>query len=418
MPWRRGAPGEPGGVERYRRLLTVPGLRTTLVLGLLVKLPVIAIPMVLSLQVSLGLGRSLSSAGVVTGAWMLGVMAGAPLVGWAVDRAGLRPVLVLSAAAQAVFWAVAAGLSHPALVAGALVSGVLLVPGSTVTRFVISADVPPEHQQAGFALDAVTSQLSYLAGPALGAVLATQTSTTTAAWGLGCVLVLGLATFAVRARAGEAVPDTADGGPGTRASAPGTAPATGKTELVARLLPMLICGFAAGLVSSGFELSLLGVMREQGEVHWVGLLITACGVYAVAGGVLYGALPATLSPVAPVLLLGLATVPLGLVPDWRFLLAAVLPAAMLSAASFAATATACGRLATAHTRGRTVGLYGAVVAGGNAAGAPLAGLTGAAGGPATGFLAVGSTAIVLALLAWLLRFTRVSSLRPLVSQEG
>jgi MFS family permease len=406
-------------VERYRRLLRVPGLRTTLVLGLLVKLPVIAIPMVLSLQVSLGLGRSLGSAGLVTGAWMLGVMAGAPVVGWAVDRAGLRPVLVLSAAAQAVFWTVAAGLSHPALVAGAMVSGVLLVPGSTVTRLVISADVPPEHQQAGFALDAVTSQLSYLAGPALGAVLATQTSTTTAAWSLGCVLVLGLATFAVRAPADESeVPDAADGGPDSRASAPEPAPPAGKAELVVRLLPMLICGFAAGMVSSGFELSLLGVMREQGEVHWVGLLITACGVYAVAGGVLYGALPVTLSPVAPVLLLGLATVPLGLVPDWRFLLAAVLPAAMLSAASFAATATACGRLATARTRGRTVGLYGAVVAGGNAAGAPLAGLTGGAGGPAAGFLAVGSTAIVLALLAWLLRFTRLSSVRPLVSQEG
>jgi hypothetical protein len=31
---------------------------------------------------------------------------------------------------------------------------------------------------------------------------------------------------------------------------------------------------------------------------------------------------------------------------------------------------------------------------------------------------VGSTAIVLAMLAWLLRFSRLSSVRPLVSQEG
>ncbi|GAA2466395.1 MFS transporter [Streptomyces macrosporus] len=375
-------------MERYRRLLRIPGTRTTVVLGFLVKLPVIAIPIVLSLRMTLGLGHGLDSAGLATGAWMLGVMAGAPLLGRAMDRVGLRPVLLAAAAAQGAFWGVVPLLPHHALIVGALVSGLLLVPGSTVSRMVLSAQVPPEHQQAAFALDAVTNQLSYVVGPALGAVLASRMSTGTASHVLGCLLVLGLTAFALRAR------PTAPGA-GRRATA--------DAGSVQGLLPILACAFAAGVVASGFEISLLGVVRARGDTAWIGLLVAVCGCYAVVGGLLYGVLPFAVPPWAPVLLLGLTTVPLGAVEDWRVLLVAVMPAAMLSAASFAATSTASSRVATEGNRGRAMGLYGAAVAGGNAAGAPLSGLASGAGGAAAGFVAVGTVATAVALGAWLVR---------------
>lgn len=142
---RRETPATPTGLGRYRPLLAVPGMRTTLVTGFLVKLPVIAIPLVLSLQVSLGLDRSLGAAGLVTGVWMAGVMTGAPALGWAMDRLSMRPVLAVSAVAQGVFWAAADRLPYPALVCGALASGLLLVPGSTLTRMVLATRTPPEH---------------------------------------------------------------------------------------------------------------------------------------------------------------------------------------------------------------------------------------------------------------------------------
>ncbi|MFF8430719.1 MFS transporter [Streptomyces sp. NPDC016566] len=397
---QRETPATPTGLGRYRPLLAAAGLRTTLVIGFLVKLPVIAIPLVLSLQVSLGLDRSLAAAGLVTGVWMAGVMAGAPVLGWAMDRLSMRPVLAVGAVAQGVFWAVADRLSYPALVCGALASGLLLVPGSTLTRMVVAARTAPEHRQAAFALDTVTSQLSYLAGPVLGAVLSTQGSPATACRLLGTVLVLGLAAFALRsapaARSGEAgvsVPVGGAGEPGRAGTGGGSVPV---------VVGVLACAFATGTISSGFELSLLGVARGQGAMEWVGLLIAACGVYAVLGGLLFGTLSFTPPPAAPLLLLGLVTAPLGLVGDWRILLVAVAPAAMLSATSFAVTAAACSAVATDHTRGQVLGLYGAAVAGGNAAGAPLAGVATAAAGPAAGFLVVGTVAALVALACWTL----------------
>ncbi|WP_340377405.1 MFS transporter [Streptomyces sp. SS7] len=423
-------------------------MRTTLVVGFLVKLPVIAIPLVLSLQVSLALNRSLGAAGLVTGAWMAGVMAGAPVLGWTMDRLSMRPVLAVSAVAQGVFWATADRLSYPALLCGALASGLLLVPGSTLTRMVLAAQTAPEHRQAAFALDTVTSQLSYLAGPALGAVLSTQASPTTASRLLGTVLVLGLTTFAARSGRpprptptpdpAKAPPTAPAEGPGQRngptpAAAPdaagrsapgvggddaGSAVSAGGADAVGSAVSVggaLACAFATGMISSGFELSLIGLSRAQGALEWVGLLIAVCGMYAVLGGLLFGTLAITPHPAVPLLLLGLVTAPLGLTGDWRFLLIAMAPAAMLSATSFAVTAAACSAVATEHNRGRVLGLYGAAVAGGNAAGAPLAGPATAAAGPAAGFLAVGTAAALVALACWALdaRAGRARLLLPL-----
>ncbi|WP_329167154.1 MFS transporter (plasmid) [Streptomyces sp. NBC_01717] len=373
-------------MKRYALVLKVPGVWQTIALSWLVKLPVISIPIVLALQVSLGLGRGLGSAGLVTGAWMLGAMAGAPLLGLAMDRHGLRLVLLVGAVAQGAFWGVAAVLPYPVLVAAAFLSGLLLIPGSTVVRLVISAQVTAEHQQTGFALDSMTSQLSYLVGPGLGAVLATQLSPSLATRLLGCVLVLASVSLAIQ------VPSAVTGGSrqrGARADS-GSGPNCG-------LLALLACTFAAGAVSSGFEISLLAVLRAEGDVAWVGLLIAMCGAYAVAGGFLFGMLRFPVLPWSPVLLLGLVTWPLGLVTDWRVLLIAAMPAAMLSAASFAATASALGRGRPARTRGRTMGYYGSALAGGNALGAPLAGLgIGWAGRPGTGFVIVGTFSVAVA----------------------
>ncbi|MFJ2406439.1 MFS transporter [Streptomyces xanthochromogenes] len=380
-------------MKRYAQVLAVPGVGRTVALGWLVKLPMIATPVVLALQVSVGLGLGLGSAGLVTGAWMIGAMVGSPFLGRAMDRHGLRRVLLLSAAAQGVFWGVAALLPQPALAVGALASGLLLVPGSTVVRLVVSASVPAQHRQTGFALDSVTSQLSYLLGPGIAAVVATQLSPALATRLLGCVLVLATTALALYVPMPPAEEDA------KTTAAPSAA--GGRTL---GLLPVLACTFAAGTVSSGFEISLLGVLRSEGEVAWIGLLIAACGAYAVAGGFLFGMLSFPVPPWAPVLLLGLATGPLAFVSDWRILLVAVLPAAMLSAASFAATATEVGRVSDERTRGRTMGLYGSALAGGNALGAPLAGLgSGWTGQPSAGFLIIGAAAAATALAGRLLR---------------
>ncbi|MEV5445943.1 MFS transporter, partial [Streptomyces sp. NPDC052644] len=59
----------------------------------------------------------------------------------------------------------------------------------------------------------------------------------------------------------------------------------------------------------------------------------------------------------------------------------------------------------------------AAVAGGNALGAPLAGLASAAAGPAGGFLAVGAAAALVALACHVLA-ALTGRARPLPSQKG
>lgn len=391
-------------MERYRRVLRIAGVGPTLVSGLFAKLPMIAIPIVMTLHVSMGLGQGLARAGLVTGGWLLGVTVGSPLQGRAVDRWGVRRVLLASACAQAAFWAVAGGLGYGLLVPAAAVSGLLLVPGSMPIRLVLTGRVPEADRQAAFALDSMLTEVSYMAGPALGVLAAAQFSTQTAVRAVGATLVLGLALLA------------AVGSPADAASKPAAVPAPAAPPASApaprglsgggshgrpgsAMTAALACAFVAGTLTSGFEISVVGLMHARHAVGWIGLVVSACGGYALLGGLVFGTLRAAVPAWLITMLLGLVTVPVGLVPDWRLLFVAVGPAAACSAAAFAATANAVSRAAPPDRRGRAMGSYGAALAAGNALGAPLAGAADTAAGAAAGFAAVGVLAVVVALAA-------------------
>lgn len=369
---------------RYWSVLRIAGVAPTLLFGLVAKLPMIAIPIVTTLHVNLGLGRGLAEAGLVTGGWLLGVMVGSPAQGWAVDRWGVRRVLMASACAQAMFWAVAGLLDYQALVVAAALSGLLLVPGSTPIRLALTALVPESDRQAAFAVDSMLTELSYMAGPVLAVLLATQLSTQLATRAVGGMLVLGLALLAIVTPPTAAAP--------RRAGAP-------LGRMGAGMAAALSCAFIAGTLTSGFEISLVGLMKSHGAIAWVGLVVSACGAYAVLGGLVFGTLRKTVPVWLVTLLLGVVTIPVGFVPDWRLLLLAVGPAAAFSAAAFTATANAVSQAAPPDRRGRAIGLYGAALAGGNAVGAPLAGAASTVGGPAVGFAVVGVLAMFVALVA-------------------
>ncbi|GIJ28771.1 hypothetical protein Vqi01_39330 [Micromonospora qiuiae] len=370
-------------MRHYRQVLAVPGLRHTLLSGFLVKLAVIAIPIVFTLQVSVGLGRSLAAAGLVIGVWLAGTMAGSVVAGRAIDRWGLRPVVLVSALAQGAFWSVAALLPYPVLVVAAVLDGLLLVTGSTVVRLAM-ARAPEPYRPAGFALDTLTTQVSYLIGPALAATLATQISPAAATRALGALLLAGGLVLAATA-------------PNAIIAKPRHRPP--RLRPSARLLAILACTVAAGVVASGFEISVVATLRAQGAMATLGLLLAACGAYAIVGSLLAGGTARPVRPWAVTALLGAAAMPLGLVTDWRLLLLAVAPAAMLSAAAFATTAAAASAEAPADAEGQTLGLYGAALSAGNSAGAPIAGLAGSSLGPGWGFTAAGSVALAVGLLA-------------------
>lgn len=398
-------------LDRYREVLAVRGFRPVMLLGLLAKLPVVAIPIVLTLHVTLGLDQGYGQAGLVAGAWTVGVTVGSPFQGRFIDRRGLRAMLSIATVAQGFFWGLAPLMSFPVFLVGALVSGLVLVPGSTVIRLAIAGLVPQEHRHTAFSMDSMVTELSYMAGPALVVLAATLISTETALVCVGLMLVVGSGALAVRNPRTE--DKTGVGEPSARAGA-------FRSWLTVRLVAVCACTLAAGAVVAGYEVAIIGTLRSVDQVEWTGLVLFGCGVYSLVGGLVFGALPRSLPVPLVIVLLGLATLPLGLVGDWRVLALAVAPAAALCAPAFASTASAASvEVVEEGSRATTMSVYGAALSAGSALGAPMAGAAFDLSGPEAGFASVGGLGVVVAIFAWVvLRRSKQTPVASRVAFQG
>ncbi|HET8766424.1 MAG TPA: MFS transporter, partial [Pedococcus sp.] len=94
-------------LTRYRRVLVVPALRRALVLGFLVRMPIFAGGVVITLHVVSHLHRSYGAAGLVSAAATVAIAISGPWRGRLLDQHGLRRVVVPSIVVAAVCWSVA-----------------------------------------------------------------------------------------------------------------------------------------------------------------------------------------------------------------------------------------------------------------------------------------------------------------------
>lgn len=375
----------------YRALLRLPGIIPVLVLSALVKMPIVAIPIVITLRVVLGLGEGFAEAGVVVALWTVGAAVGGPWQGRAIDRYGIRRVLLITAAAQLLFWAVLPALSLWTLAVSAVVAGTVTVQGFTVARLAMAATVPEEHRKTGFAVDSITTEIAYMSGPAIGILFATQVSPTIAVWCVGGALVVAGVAFGVLDPSVE-----------HRSVPAGTGRVPIRSWLRIPLLGVLIATTASTIVVGGWETAIVGTLRHLDQVAWGGIVLGACGVFSLIGGLIYGASRHRPSPFLLVGLMALAIVPVGLSGDWLWLCLALLPATALCAPSFAATADAVSALAPPGTNGVVMGSYSAALTIGNAIGAPLAGATLDHADPIAAFAVIGVLGAVATAAAWLL----------------
>ncbi|MBT2458742.1 MFS transporter [Streptomyces sp. ISL-86] len=382
--------------DKYRQVLGVPGFRSVLLLGLLAKLPVVAIPVVLTLHVALGLDHGYGQAGLVAGAWTTGVTIGAPFQGRFIDRRGLRAMLLIAVLGQGAFWGLAPLMSFPVFVAGALLSGLVLVPGSTVIRLAIAGLVPEEHRHTAFALDSTLSSLSYMGGPALAVAAATQVSTEAALLGLGTALVVSNLALVLRNPQMEK-----DKEPENEASESGPEPVktTGLNWLTLPLITVFACTLASGAIIAGYEVAIVATLRSEGQIEWTSLILLLSGICSVAGGLVFGALPRSMPVALATGLLSLSVLPLGLVGHWWLLAVAVIPTAVLYSPVFASTATAASELSGKGNRATVMSIYGAAISAGSALGAPLAGAAYDASGSVAAFAVTGALGAVVAVLA-------------------
>jgi len=375
--------------EPYRRVLAIPGVRGLTLLALLARIPVTAAGVVLTLHVVLTLDHGYGAAGLVGGAATVASALGAPWLGRMVDQHGLRRALTVSIVAEAMFWSCAPWLPYPVLLAASFVSGSLALPVFSVVRQSLAALVPEDQRRPAYSLDSMSIELSYMFGPMLGVLVATQVSTTVAMLAVGATIVAsGVALHAFN-------PPVKNGRHAAGVSRP-----SWRSWLRPRLSSVLVMTTGAMLVVAGTDLALVGALQSSGQVSWIGLVIAVWCAASLAGGFVYGALPRAVPVVALAALLGLLTMPVGLGTSWWALCLLIVPAGLLCAPTLAAAADAVSKLAPEAVRGLVMGLHSSALTAGLAIGAPLAGFVIDARSPPWAFVAAGSAGVAVAGLAW------------------
>ena len=420
----------------YRELLRIAPVRRLLIVGMIARFPHSAAGVLLTLHVVLTLGRGYAEAGAVAAVMTIGIAVGAPWRGRRVDTAGLRVALIPSVIAEAVIWSVAPHLPYEWLLLAALVGGVFTLPVFSVVRQSLGVLVSGDSRRTAFTLDAVATEVIFMGGPALGAVLATQVSTV-----LG-LTVVGLSTAVAGLFLMWFNPPTRSTQPGAVGVKPSAAQddaaamevlvASAPTrvfEASAELLPgarparavrararprarvahsfawltlpvgaVMIVAAGAGLVLAGTDVGIIAVLEKDQRAFELGWVFLAWCSASVVGGLVYGAMHRPLSPLVLLLLMSVLTIPMGFADSTMMLALLSIAPGLLCAPVLSAASERIAHLVAEERRGEAMGWYGSALTSGVALGAPLAGLMIDSVGPWGGFVAVGATAAALSLL--------------------
>jgi MFS family permease len=346
----------------YRSVWALGAARRVLLLGTLVRIPLWAGNVVLTLHLVSHLHRSYAQAGLVVTAATIALAVSGPWRGRRVDRIGLRRSVAPCLAVLAACWAIAPFAGYAPLMVLAFVAGLFAVPVFSVVRQALLCAVPPEQRRAALSVDSVMVEISFMIGPALGVLLA---STMPTPWALFICqyasITGGIALWVANpplTAAGEGVTDVLDDRP-FRAS---------------QIVGLLAMSGAAVLVLTGTEMSTVAALREWGHSPWIGAELAVWGLGSALGGLIYGTLHRGI-PV-PWLLAGLGavSVPLGVAPGPVSLGALLFLAGFCCAPTVTATVDTLSHAVPDRARGEALGWHGAAMTAGGAIGAPLTGV--------------------------------------------
>ncbi|HET6481381.1 MAG TPA: MFS transporter, partial [Actinoplanes sp.] len=166
-----------------------------------------------------------------------------------------------------------------------------------------------------------------------------------------------------------------------------------------RFVAVLLVTMAATLVLAGTDVTVVAVLRENGELGWASLVMTLWAFYSLLGGFAYGTIRRRLPPVVLLAPLAVATMLVGLAgAHWWLVALLLIPAGALCAPLITATADAISRMIPAAARGEAMGLHNSALTVGVALGGPLAGVAADTLSPSWGFVTVGGAGVLIALL--------------------
>jgi MFS family permease len=410
----------------YGQLWRRRPVRKLLLVAMVARLPHSAAGVLLTLHVVQTLGLGYGAAGAVAALLTIGIAVGAPWRGRRVDTVGLRVALIPSIVAEAVVWSIAPHLSYPGLLGAALVGGVFALPIFSVVRQSLGIMTTQPQRRTAFALDSICTEVTFMVGPALAALVGVQLSTTVGVTAVGvsaALAGLALVWFNPPTRSGQPGAVADDGGAACESdvaagveSAESAAPAevaagqadgaSGLRRLMGRarggfgwftigVVVVLVVAAGAGIVLSGTDVGIVAVLRGRGQGEQLGVVFFAWCLASLIGGLVYGAMTRKVHPLVLLLLMAALTIPMGYASDVWSLALLSLPAGFLCAPTLSAASEAVASLVDEARRGEAMGWYGSALTAGTALGSPFTGIMIDTAGPWAGFVGIGFVGVVL-----------------------
>jgi MFS family permease len=272
---------------RYRHVFAAPLVRPLLLAAVLARMPIGmgAVGLILFVHGETG---SFGSAGVVTGAFTIGIGITGPLLARLIDRRGTRAVIVpaslLSATGLVALVVLGKeGAGTVPLVLAAAIAGAGTPPVGGVLRQLGPLLVPARDLEAAYALDAVSMELIFVSGPLLAGILAA-----TAGPAVGLLVAAGLGA------SGTIAFDR------LLALPPGSDPDAERHWLGAMRSPTLAVLVFAGLPLGGcfgaIDVTLPAFGAHYSTSALGGPLTAALGLGSALGGIAFGLRPGIFGP--------------------------------------------------------------------------------------------------------------------------
>lgn len=421
----------------YRDILSIKPIRRLITVGMIARIPHSAAGVMLTLHIVLALGQGYAAAGAAAAVMTIGIAVGAPWRGRRVDTVGLRRALIPSVVSEAVIWSIVPHVSYQVLLPLVFVGGLLTLPIFSVVRQSLGVLATGDQRRTAFTLDSISTELVFMVGPAVGAVVATSgltvvgltvvgVSTSLAGiflmWfnpptrsvrpagmkdvGLSEREDLAAAELAVVSSPAHPQEAAAEFGPVGRRARLRSRVVGNFSWFTSAVAVVFTVAAGTGMVLSGSDVGIVAALELGGHQGEIGIVFLFWCAASVVGGLLYGAMHRPLPPT--LLLLGMAgfTIPMGLAQDtWTLALLAILPG-LLCAPVLSAASEKVADLVAEDRRGEAMGWYGSALTGGVAFGAPLAGIFIDWIGPGGGFYSVGVAGVLLCLVGLALQARR------------
>jgi MFS family permease len=380
-------------LDPYRRVLAVPAARQAILLGILLRVPMFAGNVVLTLHVVGSLDRNYGQAGLVAAAATICIAISGPWRGRLLDRIGLRRVVLPSIVVTAVCWSIAPFVGYWLLLALAALAGLFIVPTFSIIRQAVLAAVPEADRRSALSLDSIAVEVSFMIGPLAGVWAATVWPTSWVLFAIGmCDVLAGAALW---------IADL----PLTTGAAPGQDDPAERIPRREWFRPAFVAVCAATatatIVLIGTEISIIAALRDFHAAGLIGPILAIWGLGSMVGGFIYGALHRSIPAFFLLGGLSLATLPIALAPSEWPLAALSFVAGIVCAPTITATVDQLSRVVPEQARCEALGCHGSSLTAGSAIGAPLAGVAIDWWGDGGGLVIVSVLGIAVAVLGQL-----------------